>query len=136
MSASNLSVEWTAGGLISTPADLTTFGLALRAGRILSEAGMHKLTQWTPTGEGSDVGCGVFRYPHVAGPLIGHTGNVLGFSSCMFWDTHSEAVFAVCTNVGSMHAGDGVPNAGSIALRSPFTTLALRFARQAIAIHA
>jgi D-alanyl-D-alanine carboxypeptidase len=131
VSASNLSVEWTAGGLISTPTDLTAFALALRTGQILSEAGMHKLTQWTHTGENSEVGCGVFRFQHAAGPLVGHTGNVLGFSSCMFWDMNSEAVFAVCSNAGSMHAGDDVPNAGSTALRSPFTALALRFARQA-----
>ena len=39
-SGSNLSVEWTAGGMVSTARDLALYGTALRDGRLLNPESM------------------------------------------------------------------------------------------------
>jgi hypothetical protein len=53
VSASNLSVEWAAGGLVATARELVLFGSALRAGRLLKLQGMRSLTEWFPARDGA-----------------------------------------------------------------------------------
>ncbi|TGO52291.1 hypothetical protein BOTNAR_0329g00040 [Botryotinia narcissicola] len=45
-SESNLSVEWIAGGMISSTRDLLKFAISLRDGKLLSPSSMDLLTAW------------------------------------------------------------------------------------------
>lgn len=127
---SNLSVEWTAGGLVSTPSDLAMFALALRDARIVSPASRKFMMEWTPAWRGAEVGHGLFRMNDAAGTIIGHDGGVLGFTASLYWAEASDAIVAVTANVGVMHVGGSLPSAGTIAHQSEFAKLALRFAEQ------
>ena len=128
-SASNLSVEWTAGGMIATARDLALYGVALRDGRLLSPAGMKTLTDWFPAGPSGQVGHNVFRRPLPDGTvLIGHSGDVLGFTGTLYWVEGADVVVAVLANVGAMHAGR-VPGTAYTVGRDPrFVALATEIA--------
>jgi D-alanyl-D-alanine carboxypeptidase len=127
---SNLSVEWTAGGIVSSPRDLATFGLALRDGRLLSPASLAYMRQWAPARSYAEMGHGLFRFSTPTGAFQGHAGSVLGFTGGLGWAEDEDAVLAVLANVGAMHSGETPPAAYDIALNSDFTALALSFARQ------
>ena len=91
-SRSNLSVEWTAGGMVATARDLALYGAALRDGELLTPQSMRFLTQWFPAGEAIQVGHNVFREEHQNGfALIGHNGAVLGFSATLYWIEGADA---------------------------------------------
>jgi D-alanyl-D-alanine carboxypeptidase len=107
---SNLSVEWTAGGIVATARDLALYGAALRDGKLLKPKSMQFMTQWFPTGKDTQVGHNLFREEHPGGfALIGHNGSVLGFSASLYWIEGADAVVAAMCNVGAMHSGE-VPN--------------------------
>lgn len=132
VSTSNLSVEWTAGGMVATLQDLVRYTLALRDGALLNEAAMARLYDWRPTlkpgdtGYSSLVGYGVFRYETSAGGWIGHGGDVLGYTANMHWHETEDLVVIVLANVGSMHSGGSVMTAYDVGRRSEFPSLALR----------
>jgi len=129
-SSSNLLVEWTAGGIVSTPSDLAMFALALRDARIVSPASHKFMMEWTPAWKGAEVGHGLFRMHDSARTIIGHDGGVLGYTASLFWAEAGDAVVAITSNVGVMHVGSVLPSAGTIAHQSDFAKLALRFAEQ------
>ena len=111
VSASNLSTEWTAGGLLASARDLATFGRGLRDGAIVGPPGLQRMLDFRPTLDaedpGSEVGQGLFREALEDGSkLIGEDGGVLGFGAVMGWLEREDLVIVVMTNVGSMHAGD------------------------------
>ena len=107
VSRSNLSTEWTAGGLVATARDLAEFTRALRDGAVVGPAALSRMTSFTPTGEpGEEAGQGLFRERIADGSLIGYDGGVLGFGAVMGWLEHEDLIIVVMTNVGSMHAGD------------------------------
>lgn len=49
-SRSNLSVEWTGGGMVATARDLALSTVALRDGRLLKPESMKFMTEWFPAG--------------------------------------------------------------------------------------
>ncbi|KAJ3499191.1 hypothetical protein NLG97_g547 [Lecanicillium saksenae] len=103
---SNLSVEWTAGGIMASASDLVKFAVALRDGKLLQPESMAVLTAWTPVTETDDMGHGIFRKNYGAsGTWIGHFGGVLGFTGALWWKEMGDAVIAVVGNVGTMHCG-------------------------------
>jgi D-alanyl-D-alanine carboxypeptidase len=105
---SNLSVEWTAGGMVATAPDLALYGVALRDGRLLGPQSLDFMTRWVPTGkDGVQVGHNVFRWIQPEGfAHIGHNGDVLGFSGSLYWLEGSDVVVAGMCNVGTMHSGE------------------------------
>lgn len=104
-SRSNLSVEWTAGGMVATARDLALYAVALRDGRLLKPESMKFMTTWFPAGDGWQVGHNVFRHVYRDGvAIIGHSGDVLGFSGSFYWVEGADVVVAVLCNVGSMHS--------------------------------
>jgi len=128
-SNSNLSVEWTAGGMVASARDLALYVVALRDGLLLEQESMDFLLDWFPVGEGVQVGHNVFRYEYPDGlALIGHSGSVLGFTGSMYWIEGSDVVVAVVTNVGTMHSGRVPASAGSVARARAFIDQALRVA--------
>ncbi len=126
---SNLSVEWTAGGMIATARDLARYGAALRDGKLLKPESMKFLTQWFTVSDNSQVGHNVFRRTYPSGvALIGHDGDVLGFTGSLYWIEGADVVVAVVANVGSMHstsagtgtaAVDQVPGTAYLVSRDP-----------------
>jgi len=135
-SRSNLSVEWTAGGMVATARDLVLYARALRDGRLLKPESMRFLMDWFPAGTGLQVGHNLFRTDRAGGALIGHNGDVLGFTGSFYWIEGADVVVAVVANVGSMHAteaGTGAAEAGQVpgtaylvAMSEPFVQLATR----------
>jgi len=117
-SRSNLSVEWTAGGMVATARDLALYALALRNGRLLKPGSMKFMTAWFPAGDGVQAGHNVVRTTYADGvAVIGHDGDVLGFSGSFYWVEGADVVVAVLSNVGSMHstsAGTGSAEAGKV----------------------
>lgn len=126
VTASNLSVSWTAGGMISNPSDLLKFASALTGGVLISPASMEILMQWHDAGEDMEMGHGIFRLRRPAAPglWVGHNGGVLGFTAALWWDAKSGCTVAVLANVGSSHAGAVPSNAGRVALKTDFLGLA------------
>ncbi|TDV45063.1 D-alanyl-D-alanine carboxypeptidase [Pseudomonas graminis] len=122
VSASQLSVEWAAGGIVSSASDIVTFMAALKSGRLLGPTMQRQFFAWLPAQPGRQMGLGIFRACTPYGPVIGHGGNVLGFSATTWWFEDTDCVLALLTNVGSMHAG---PDAWSASRIFESTTLGL-----------
>ncbi|MBW1784651.1 MAG: beta-lactamase family protein [Deltaproteobacteria bacterium] len=128
-SRSNLSVEWTAGGMVAPAQDLALYAVALRDRRLLTSQSMDFMTEWVPVGEGVQVGHNLYlvEYPDDL-TIIGHNGDVLGFSGSMYWIEGMDAAVSVVCNVGAMHSG-GVPGtACSVAQKREFIELVIRVA--------
>lgn len=128
--ATNLSVEWVAGGMISSPRDLVLFARALRGGRLLKPESLAFMQQWGPGFAGMDAGHGLFRIHSGEAAVIGHTGGVLGFTAVLWWSESSDAIVAIVSNGSGMHAGKTPPKATTTGLNPDFVELAVRFARQ------
>jgi D-alanyl-D-alanine carboxypeptidase len=107
VSASRLSPEWAAGGIVTTASDLVKFAVALRDGRLLKPASLRFMMQWRPTDvPGMEVGHGLFRNLNADGThKINHTGGVLGFSAEMGWLEESDMAMAFLYNAGSVDSG-------------------------------
>ncbi len=129
VSRSNLSVEWTAGGMVATARDLALYAVALRGGRLLSSQSMKFMTEWIPTGEGWQMGHNLSRVEYPGGlAFIGHNGDVLGFTGSLYWVEGTDAVVAVMCNVGAMHSGEVPGTAYSVGENRGFIDLATRVA--------
>lgn len=102
----NLSEEWTAGGMMSSAADLLKFAFGLRDGKLLRPASVAILQEWRPAMENGEMGHGLFRIkPDGRASWLGHSGGVLGFSSGLWWKEDVDCAFAILENVGTMHTG-------------------------------
>jgi D-serine dehydratase len=124
---SNLSVEWTAGGMVATARDLALYGAALRDGKLLTPQSMQFLTQWLPAGKTMQVGHNVFREEHPDGfTLIGHNGAVLGFSATLYWIEGADAVVTAMCNVGVTHSGEGCKGINSVVKSREFLETVLQ----------
>jgi D-alanyl-D-alanine carboxypeptidase len=129
-SSPNLSVEWTAGGMLATARDLVRYGVGLRNGRLLNPASMALMTSWLPVGNGIHIGHNLFRKEYPGGlAVIGHDGGVLGFSASLYWIEGADAVVAVLCNVGSMHSGEVAGTPRLIGKEPELIQAALRIAR-------
>lgn len=123
VSSSQLSVEWAAGGIVSSASDIVTFMAALKSGRLLGPMMQRQFFAWHPAQPGKQMGLGIFRASTPYGPVIGHGGNVLGFSATTWWFEETDCVLALLTNVGSMHSG---PDAWSASRIFESTTLGMQ----------
>ena len=126
-SSSNLSVEWTAGGMVVTASDLAKYAAAYRAGALLKPESMAVAQDWLRIDETWDVGHGLFRRNMPNVQIIGHSGSVLGFTGAMYWHETEDLAVAIVANVGTMHIGQDLPGASSIAFDPRFWELALAF---------
>lgn len=109
-SASNLSVEWVAGGMLSNAADLAKFFVAIRDGILLKPSSMELMAAWIPTGvQGVQVSHGLFSIDRKHGAIIGHDGGVLGFTAFAWWLENEDCVVTFLSNVGTMHCGKDLP---------------------------
>lgn len=128
--ASNLSVEWTAGGMVSTPSDLVKFATAIRDGKLLSAESLATMKMWRPTSSGtSEMGHGLFRMrDSEKDGWLGHFGGVLGLTAALWWKEEGDCVISVLSNVGVIHSGD-VPSSGAhVVIKSKIRELAAQLA--------
>ena len=127
---SNLSVEWTAGGMVASAVDLVMYGKALRDGQLLKPESMAFMMDWFPIREGRWVGHNVFKSQYADGLVtIGHSGDVLGFNGALYWVEGEDVVVAVLGNVGAMHSGPVPITAAGVARNREFTDAALSLTR-------
>ena len=130
---SNLSVEWTTGGMVATARDLACYGAGLRDGKLLTPESMRYLMQWMPARPGAQVGHGVFRWEYPGGlSIVGHDGNVLGFSAVLYWIEGADAVVAAMCNVGTMHSGEVPKTLKSVVKRTEFFETVMRLTHGAL----
>ncbi|KAJ6441421.1 D-Ala-D-Ala carboxypeptidase [Purpureocillium lavendulum] len=123
--SSNLSTEWTAGGILSSATDLVAFGAALRDGKLLRPESLAVMTEWRPATNGEEMGHGLFRMKRPDGRRwLGHFGGVLGFTAALWWEEGGDTVVSVLSNVGTMHAGNVPSSAGHVVVKSNLLELA------------
>ncbi|MFI5840262.1 serine hydrolase domain-containing protein [Catenuloplanes sp. NPDC051500] len=80
----NTTVAGAAGGLVTTPTDLSRFWQALQQGRLLRPAEFREMHRTVPTGDdpaGRQYGLGIFFTPSECGGFWGHDGSVPGMTT-------------------------------------------------------
>jgi D-alanyl-D-alanine carboxypeptidase len=84
LSASNLSWDWTAGGMVSTMADLARFSRAVFAGELVSPASFKEMFAFFPAkGPGYYEGIGLYKIDTPSGAMVGMDGSGPGANSAM-----------------------------------------------------
>ena len=100
LSASNLSWDWTAGGMVSTTADLARFARAVFGGDLLSPASFTEMFTFVPTDRpGLEEGMGVYRTQSPNGELVGMDGQGPGASSLMMRLAAADLTVVVLANM-------------------------------------
>ena len=127
---SNLSVEWTAGAMVSSLSDLLLFAIALRDGRLISSSSLEVMKDWRPVEDLVEMGHGLFRFesPVGAGKWLGHFGSVLGFTGGLWWKEEADLAVCVLANIGTMHAGNVPSSACDVVVKTRFLRLASELA--------
>ncbi|KDN82169.1 serine hydrolase domain-containing protein [Kitasatospora cheerisanensis] len=93
----NPSMAGSAGGGISTAADLTAFLDALLGGRLLRPAELAAMKQTSTHGEGRTYGLGLQRLDLPCGEFWGHAGGIPGYSTMMLASPDGRREFAANT---------------------------------------
>ncbi|MEU5183486.1 serine hydrolase domain-containing protein [Streptomyces longwoodensis] len=105
---------WASGGIISTPSDVTRFvrgytGGALFAPRVVKEQRRWVAGASEPAGPGrNDAGLGIFRYTTRCGVVLGHTGNMPGYTQLMAAtpDGRRSLTFSTTTQINEAQKPD------------------------------
>ncbi len=99
----NPSWTWTAGGAISTAGDLARYVKALAAGGLLDKRlqrlRLHSIQPIVP-GQPNGVGYGLGIAQFAPG-IIGHDGQIPGYSSFMVYDTKTHDTIIIATNLAA-----------------------------------
>ena len=100
VSVSNLSLVWTAGGMVSTTADLVRFGRAVFDGELLSPASFKEMFAFVPAmNPANGEGMGVYRVQTPNGELIGMDGGSAGGTSNLMRLATADITVAVLANM-------------------------------------
>ncbi len=81
--------SWASGGIVSTPADLTSFVRGYVGARLFGRAVQRRQMAFRPGGSEpigpgrNSAGLGIFRYRTQCGTVYGHTGNTSGYTQFM-----------------------------------------------------
>ena len=99
---SNPLTAWTAGGIVSTLADLLVWAEALGAGTLLTPETQRERLRFEPLPGGSrlPVGYGL-GIMDVAG-FVGHNGAIYGYSTWVLYDPESQGSLVVLANRGEL----------------------------------
>ncbi|MFG3296847.1 serine hydrolase domain-containing protein [Streptomyces sp. NPDC048179] len=105
----NPAWAWTAGAIVSTPADEQRFLRALASGRLLPPAQLAEMRTTVVEVPGDPdsarYGLGIEEYVSPCGPVWGHTGGVPGYSSVNYTDaTGRRSVSVVTTTLFGLRA--------------------------------
>src|SRR5262249_32836560 len=100
VSASNLSWDWAAGGMVSTAADLARFARAVYGGDLLSPASFAEMFAFVPMDRpGLEEGMGLYRAQTPNGELVGMDGQGPGASSSMMRLAAADLTVVVLANM-------------------------------------
>jgi D-alanyl-D-alanine carboxypeptidase len=103
ISFSNVTTSNTAGAMVSTLDDLTTFESALLAGKLLPAKQMSELEDVFEVGEGEGYGLGIEKMQTPCGDTVySHNGAVLGYLSAWFSSPDGSRQVAVAINSYNM----------------------------------
>jgi D-alanyl-D-alanine carboxypeptidase len=80
----NPSLDWAAGEMISTTADLERFMSALLGGKLTSAASLRAMRTTVETGAGFAYGLGLQAYKLPCGTVWGHSGELIGYLTFAF----------------------------------------------------
>lgn len=80
----NPSLDWAAGEMISTAADLERFMSALLGGELISTASLRAMRTTVETGAGFGYGLGLQAYALPCGTVWGHSGELIGYLTFAF----------------------------------------------------
>ncbi|WP_250572885.1 serine hydrolase domain-containing protein [Nonomuraea sediminis] len=80
----NPSLDWAAGEMISTTADLERFMSALLGGKLTSAASLRAMRTPVETGVGFGYGLGLQEYTLPCGKVWGHSGELIGYLTFAF----------------------------------------------------
>jgi D-alanyl-D-alanine carboxypeptidase len=110
---SNPLTAWTAGGIVSTLADLLVWAVALGAGTLLSPTQRERLRfERVPGGSRLPVSYGL-GIMDVAG-FVGHNGAIYGYSTWVLYDPESQGSLVVLANRGELTTEYAAPIAVDI----------------------
>ena len=110
----NPTVIWAAGGITSSPFDLTQFVRAYGGGRLFSGATRAAQLRFRPgnsdpQGPGTNAaGLAIFRYRTRCGTVYGHTGNFPGYTAFIATSPNGRRSITFQSST-QMSAGAGVP---------------------------
>lgn len=98
---------WASGGIISTPADMTSFIRGYASGELISRRTRKQQLKWVdgasePAGPGVNAaGLAIFRYTTRCGVVYGHTGNFPGYTQLVAAtpDGERSLTFSITTQV-------------------------------------
>ncbi|HET9136186.1 MAG TPA: serine hydrolase, partial [Candidatus Kapabacteria bacterium] len=93
-----LTMAHTAGGGVSTPADLCRWAKALYEGTTLNSTSMKQMLTFHNWPDGTSYGLGVSKAPYKTKTFYGHTGGLPGFSSHMFSNPKDTVTLVVYMN--------------------------------------
>lgn len=79
--------SWASGGIVSTPANLNRFIRAHAHGQLIARKARTQQRRWIPNGSSeppgpgrNSAGLGIYRYQTRCGTVLGHTGNIFGYT--------------------------------------------------------
>lgn len=99
VSVSNLSWVWSAGGMVSTTADLLRFARAVYSGELLSPESHTEMFAFIPSGKsGMREGMGLYEATTPHGVLVGMDGGSAGFNSYMMRHEDGGVTVVVLAN--------------------------------------
>jgi len=105
-----LDIAFMDGGMVSTVADLAAFTEALHGGRLLRPETYRRMTTQvrTPDGSGVGYGLGLWIRSSQGHTLVGHGGDVVGFSAEVETDLQAHTVAVILQNEDKFGAGHAV----------------------------
>ena len=116
LAETDMSVPGGAGGIVSTPTDLTKFITALFDGKLVSQ---KSLFQMKTISDG--YGSGVLQFPYDDKKLFGHTGGIDGFNSMLVYLPEEKLSVAYISNGTVYPVNDILLAAFAVYYKKPFT---------------
>lgn len=93
----DMSIPMGAGGILSTPEDLSRFIEAIFAGKVISPANLDRMKTLK-----DHYGLGMFDFPYDNKTLLGHNGNIDGFSAFVGYLPDDKITIAMTSNGANM----------------------------------
>ena len=108
------SFTWAAGAVTSSAPDIGRFYRALLGGRLLPTSLLQEMTRARPLAGGTGYGLGLLRLDTPCGPLYGHDGETLGYTTMALATRDGRRSVVVTVNTSHRPLG-GTPLVGLLA---------------------